>query len=166
MKTRSALPRALAAPLLTLALAAGAAPVYLIDATTDGLAPDAGLSNVGFSLTYEDFNFDALFSLNELLAFTGVFDAGGNYFDALLGTPTATGISGTGAGWLFGDSNGVLANYSTAAGAFTPFTTGPLAGSVPEPGALALCLVGFAALGVTQRFGRRFGRQAPLRLGA
>ena len=154
MKIRSALPRALAAPLLTLALAAGAAPVYLVDATTNGVAPDAGLSNVGFSLTYEDFNFDTLFSLNELLAFTGVFDAGGNYFDALLGTPTLAGITGTGASWLFGDSNGLLANYSAAASAFTPFTTGPLAGSVPEPGALALCFLGFAAFGVTRRFGR------------
>ena len=154
MKLRTALPRALAAPLLTLALAAGAAPVYLIDATTNGLAPDASLGNVGFSLTYEDFNFDALFALNELLAFTGVFNASGMYFDQLLGTPTAPGITGTGADWLFGDSNGLLTNFSAAAGAFTPFVTGPLAGSVPEPGALALCLVGFAALRVTRRFAK------------
>ena len=155
MKIRTALPRALAAPLLTLALAVSAAPVYLIDATTDGLAPDASLSNVGFSLTYEDFNFDALFSLNELLVFTGVFDSTSQHFDQLLGTPTATGITGTGAGWLFGDSNDPLANFSAAAGAFTPFTTGPLAGSVPEPGALVLTLAAFAALGVTRRFGRK-----------
>lgn len=155
MKIRTALPRALAAPLLTLALAVSAAPVYLIDATTDGLAPDASLSNVGFSLTYEDFNFDALFSLNELLAFTGVFDSTSQHFDQLLGTPTATGITGTGAGWLFGDGIGQLADFSAAAGAFTPFTTGPLAGSVPEPGALVLTLAAFAALGVTRRFGRK-----------
>ena len=155
MKIRTALPRALAAPLLTLALAVSAAPVYLIDATTDGLAPDASLSNVGFSLTYEDFNFDALFSLIELLAFTGVVDSTSQYFDQLLGTPNATGITGTGAGWLFGDSSGRLANFSAAAGAFTPFTTGPLAGSVPEPGALVLTLAAFAALGVTRRFGRK-----------
>ena len=155
MKIRTALPRALVAPLLTLALAVGAAPVYLIDATTDGLAPDASLSNVGFSLTYEDVNLDALFSLDELLAFTGVFDSTSQYFNQLLGTPTAAGITGTGAGWLFGDSNGLLANFSAAAGAFTPFITGPLAGSVPEPGALVLTLAAFAALGVTRRFGRK-----------
>ena len=155
MNLRTALPRALAAPLLTLALAAGAAPVYLIDATIDGQAPDAGLSNVGFSLTYEDFNFDSLFSLNELLAFLGVSDASNNYFDQLLGTPTAPGVTGTGAAWVFGDSNGVLANYSAAASAFTPFTTGPLAGSVPEPGVLALCLMGLAALGLTRPATRR-----------
>ena len=154
MKLRTALPRALAAPLLTLALAAGAAPVYLIDATTDGLAPDARLSNVGFSLTYEDFNFDMLFSLNELLAFTGVYNANNQYFDQLLGTPTVAGISGTGNSWLFGDSTGALTNYSATAGTFTPFTTGPLAGSVPEPGALALTLAAFAALGVTRRLAR------------
>ena len=151
MKLRTALPHALAAPLLTLALAAGAAPVYLIDATTDGLPPDPSFSNVGFSLTYEDFNQNMLFSLNELLAFTGVSDASGNYFDVLLGTPTVAGVTGNGAGWVFGDSTGVLANFSAAAGAFTPFTTGPLAGSVPEPGALALCLAGLAALGATRR---------------
>ena len=154
MKLRTALPRALAAPLLTLALAAGAAPVYLIDATTDGLAPDASLSNVGFSLTYEDFNFDMLFSLNELLAFTGVYDASKQYFDQLLGTPTVSGISGTGSSWLFGDSTGALTNYSAPASTFTPFTTGAVAGSVPEPGALALTLAAFAALGVTRRLAR------------
>lgn len=155
MTLRTALPRALAAPLLTLALAAGAAPVFLIDATTDGQAPDPSLSNVGFSLTYEDFNFDSKFSLDELLAFTGVQDAGGNYFDSLLGLPTFADITGNGAGWRFGDSNGVLPDYNAAAGAFTPFTSGPLAGSVPEPGVLALCLMGLAAVGLTRPARRR-----------
>ena len=140
---------------MTLALAVGAAPVYLIDATTDGIAPDASLSNVGFSLTHEDFNFDTLFSLNELIAFTGVFDSTKQYFDPLLGTPTALGVTGTGAGWLFGDRNGLLANFSTPAGAFTPFSTELLAGSVPEPGALVLALAAFAALGVTRRSSRK-----------
>lgn len=155
IKLRTALPRALAAPLLALTLAAGAAPVYLIDATTDGLAPDAGLSNVGFSLTYEDFNFDAKFSLNELLAFTGVLDGSGNYFDSLLGLPTFADINGNGADWRFGDSNAVLPDYVAAAGAFSPFTSGPLAGSVPEPGVLALSLMGLAALGLTRQARRR-----------
>ena len=154
MNLRTALPRALAAPLLTLALAVGAAPVYLIDATTDGQPPDASLSNVGFSLTYEDFNFDALFSLTELLTFIPVTDPGGNLFDQLLGTPTVPGITGTGPSWVFGDSNGVLPSYIAAASFFTPFTTGPLAGSVPEPGVLALSLMGLAALGLTRAGGR------------
>jgi len=145
------LPRALAAGLLGLALAASAAPVRLIDATTDGLPPEPSFANVGFSLTYEDRDGDASFSLAELLAFTGVFDGGGQYFDQLLGVPTAPGITGNGAGWRFGDSNAALADYSTAAGAFTPFTTGPLAGTVPEPGSLALGLAALAALGWTQR---------------
>ena len=154
MNLRTALPRALAAPLLTLALAVGAAPVYLIDATTNGQPPDASLSNVGFSLTYEDFNFDALFSLTELLTFIPVTDAFGNLFNQLVGTPTAPGILGTGADWVFRDSNGVLPDYSAAARVYTPFTTGPLAGSVPEPGVLALCLMGLAALGMTRAGGR------------
>lgn len=158
MKLRTALPRALAAPLLTLALAAGAAPVYLIDATLDGQPPDASLGNVGFSLTYEDFNFDSLFSLNELLVFLGIDDAANKHFDQLLGTPTAPGITGTGMNWVFGDSNGLLPNYSAAASVFTPFTTGPLAGSVPEPGVLGLCLMGLAALGLTRRAARQAAR--------
>ena len=150
--TSLVLPRVLAAAALALALSAQAAPVYLIDATTDGLAPDPSLTNVAFSLTYEDFNFDMLFSLNELLAFTGVFDAGGNYFDTLLGLPTVAGISGNGVNFRFGDSTGKLAEFSTAASTFKPFTTGPLGGSVvPEPGTLALVLASFAGLLLTRR---------------
>ena len=155
MNLRTALPRALAVPLLTLALAAGAAPVYLIDATTDGQAPDPSLTNVAFSLSYEDFNFDALFSLNELLAFIPVTDPSGNVFNQLLGTPTVPGIiMGTGSNWVFGDSTGALPDYIAAARVYTPFVTGPLAGSVPEPGVLALSLMGLAALGITRAGGR------------
>ena len=150
---RTLLPRALAAPLLSLALGASAAPVYLIDATTDGLAPDPSFVNVGFSLTYEDFNYDMLFSLDELLAFTGVFDGGGNYFDTLIGVPTLPGTSGNGAVWSFHDSNGALADFSAAAGAYTPFTTGALPGSVPEPASWALA--GLALLGAAAARRRR-----------
>ena len=150
--TSNAMPRVLAASALALALAAQAAPVYLIDATTDGLPPDPAFTNVAFSLTYEDFNFDMLFSLNELLAFTGVFDAGKNYFDTLLGVPTVAGISGNGVNFRFRDSTGVLADFSTVATTFTPFTTGPLGDSVvPEPSTLALCLASFAAFWLTRR---------------
>ena len=153
---RTSLPRALAAAsLLTLALAAHAAPVFLIDATTDGQAPDPSLSNVGFSLTYEDFNLDSKFSLDELLAFLGVYDSNGNHFDSLLGLPTFADINGNGTDWRFGDSSGLLPDYVAVAGAFTPFTSGPLAGSVPEPGALALCLAGLAAVGLTRPVARR-----------
>lgn len=147
-----AMTRVMAASALTLAISVQAAPVYLIDATTNGLAPDAAFTNVAFSLTYEDFNFDRLFSLNELLAFTGVFDPMGNYFDTLLGIPTIPGISGNGNNFRFGDSMGLLPNFSTAASTFTAFTTGLDGNSVvPEPGILALCVTGLAALGLTRR---------------
>ncbi len=147
----TSLPRVVAVTALALAFSAQAAPVYLIDATTDGLALDPAFVNVAFSLTYEDFNLDLLFSFDELLAFTGVFDAGGNYFDTLLGVPDAPGMTGTGSNYRFGDSTGLRAEFSTAATTFTPFTTGPLPGSaVAEPGALALCLAAFAALRLTR----------------
>ena len=67
-----------------------------------------------------------------MLAFTGVFGAGGNYFDSLPGVPSVPGISGNGADWRFGDSKGLLQNFVATAASFTPFTSGPVDGSVPD----------------------------------
>lgn len=134
---------ALAAALGGAAMQAQAAPIYLIDTTTDGAPLDPGFANYGFSLTYEDSNFDRLFSINELLAFTGVFDASSQYFDTLLGVPNAAGISGNAGDWVFGDSSGQLATYTAAAGSFTPFTTL----LVPEPGSVGLVMAGLGLLG-------------------
>ena len=141
-----------AAAALGLATApAQAAPIYLIDATTNGAPPDPGLSNVAFSLTYEDSNLDMLFSLTELLAFTGVYDSLGQYYDSLLGLPTVSGTLGNSTGWMFGDSGGMLANYSASAASFTPFTTALQPNAVPEPAGLALLLAGLAALRLPRR---------------
>ena len=130
---------------LGMATSTQAAPIYLIDATTDGLAPDASFSNVAFSLTYEDVNLDQLFSLDELLAFTGVYDTNGNYFDQLTGIPTLTGVTGNGTTWDFNFSGSPPGTYSAPAGSFTPFTS--VAGDViPEPGTIAL--VTLALLGL------------------
>jgi len=151
--TLTFLSRAATGALLSLALAGSvaAAPVLLIDATTDGLAPAADFSNVAFSLTFEDSNLDALFSLDELLAFTGVFDSGGQFYDTLLGVPTVPGITGNNAGWLFGDGNGQLADLSTAAATYTAFSSAAVDASVPEPASWALVLAALTGLAGLRR---------------
>ena len=151
-RVRATLAVLTAAMALGLATApAQAAPIYLIDATTNGAPPDPGLSNVAFSLTYEDSNLDMLFSLSELLAFTGVYDSLGQYYDSLLGLPTVSGTLGNSIDWLFGDSGGMLSNYSASAASFTPFTTALQPGAVPEPAGLALLLAGLTALRLSRR---------------
>ena len=130
---------------------AQAAPFYLIDATTNRAPPDPGLSNVAFSLTYEDSNLDMLFSINELLAFTGVYDSVGQYYDSLLGLPTVSGTLGNSTDWLFGDSGGMLTDYRASAASFTLFTTSQPTGAVPEPAGLALLLAGLTALRLSRR---------------
>lgn len=148
--SRSSAFRAVAAGLLlaTAVAAVQAAPVYLIDATIDGNAPDPGFANVGFSLTYEDADGNQKFSLGELLAFTGVSN-GSDYFDQLLGLPSLAGLDATGTDWVFGNASG--ATWTADADMFTPYTSGPLPGSVPEPGSFALGATCLAALGLTRR---------------
>ena len=128
------------------AVAVSAAPIYLIDATTDMLPPDPGFANVAFSLTYEDFNFNQLFSLDELLAFTGYTDGMGNFFSMLLSVPTAPGITGSGPEWQFGDGQNTI---SFAANTFTPFTQG--AGVLPVPASGLLVGLGLTALAAVSR---------------
>lgn len=156
MKRPTAL-RAVAAGLIAaFAMAvAHAAPIYLVDATTDGQPPDAGLTNVGFSLQYEDLDGNHLFSLSELLSFLPVFD-GTNYFEELIGLPDLPGLVGTGGNeWVFRDSfpdmfgGTTVADWHTPAAMFTPFTSDPF--GAPEPGSLALGLTCLAALGMARR---------------
>ncbi len=128
------------------AAAVSAAPIYLIDATTDMLPPDPGFANVAFSLTYEDANFNQLFSLDELLAFTGYIDSMGKHYSMLLSVPTAPGITGNGADWQFGDGQTTL---SFAADAFTPFTQ--TAGALPTPASVLLVGLGLAGLATVPR---------------
>lgn len=126
-----------------------AAPVYQIDATTDGQPVDIGqFSNLGFTLSYEDSDGNHRFSLSELLAFTPVFD-GTNFFEQLVGLPDLPGLVGTGGNeWVFRDVDG-MPDWRAPAAMFTPYTSDPFA--VPEPGSLALGLTCLAALGLTRR---------------
>ena len=145
---------ALAVAGLALAGAATAAPIYLVDATTDQMPPDASLGNDAFFLTYEDLNGDMRFGLDELLAFTGYND-GPNVLDQLLAVPVTAGAAGSGTQWLFGSSSDPTLTASVDASAFTLFTTALSGNDVPEPSALALACLALAGLGLSQRQRRR-----------
>lgn len=134
---------------LAFAASAQAGPFVLIDATTDGLPPDPGFANVAFSLTYEDVDLDGLFSLGELLAFTGFTDAMGSFFGLLEAVPSVPGIiTGSGAGdvWTFGDG---VASVSFGAARFTPFVQS--AGVIAAPGSAALLAAALLALTTLRR---------------
>ena len=144
MKTRNSAHLLTALGLATLAAISGlpttaaAAPIYLVDATIDGLPPDPSLSNDAFFFTYEDLNYDMKASISEVLAFTGVTSPIGSFFDVFVELPLLPGLDGTGPNWVFGDSTGMNPNYVASAATYTPFAT-LLA---PEPGGLALAAVG------------------------
>ena len=144
MKTRNSAHLLTALGLATLAAISGlpttaaAAPIYLVDATIDGLPPDPSLSNDAFFFTYEDLNYDMKASIAEVLTFTGVTSPIGSFFDVFVELPVLPGLDGTGPNWVFGDSTGMSPNYVASAATYTPFATL----LVPEPGGLALAAVG------------------------
>ena len=144
MKTRNSAHLLTALGLATLAAISGlpttaaAAPIYLVDATIDGMPPDPSLSNDAFFFTYEDLNSDMKASIGEVLAFTGVTSPIGSFFDFFVELPLLPGLDGTGLNWVFGDSTGMNPNYVASAATYTPFTTL----LVPEPGGLALAAAG------------------------
>ena len=145
----SALGLATLAALSSLPMAAVAAPIYLVDATIDGMPPNPSLSNDAFFFTYEDLNYNMKASLGEVLAFTGVTSPIGSFFDVFVELPVLPGLDGTGPNWVFGDSTGANPNYVASAATYTPFATL----LVPEPGGLALAAV--AALGALTSRRRR-----------
>ncbi len=158
MNTRNPAPAAArllsALGLATLALigslpsTAAAAPIYLVDATTDGMPPDPGLGNEAFAFTFEDLNYDLKASSSEVLAFSGVTSPIGSFFDIFVELPLLPGLDGSGPDWVFGDSTGALPNYRAAAATYTPFATL----LVPEPTSLALALAaGLGALTCRRR---------------
>ncbi len=133
--------------LCTLALLAAsatqAAPVYVINATTDALPPTSDFSNLGFALIYEDLDLDMRFDLGELLVFGGYNDPVAGFYDQLLAIPDLPSVEGSGNGlsWRFGNGFGEL-EFSAAT--FTPFTEA--VGVIPAPGAAALALLGLALM--------------------
>ena len=153
MTIRSLSPALAALSLAVVALASGlptaaaAAPIYLVDATIDGMPPDPSLSNDAFFFTYEDLNYDTKASISEVLAFTGVTSPIGNFFDVFVELPALPGLDGTGPNWVFGDSTGANPNYSAPAGTYTPFATL----LVPEPGGLGLASIGVLGALISRR---------------
>ena len=153
MKTRnaahllSALGLATLAAISSLPTTAAAAPIYLVDATIDGMPPDPSLSNDAFFFTYEDLNYDTKASISEVLAFTGVTSPLGSFFDVFVELPALPGLDGTGPNWVFGDSTRMSPNYVASAATYTPFATL----LVPEPGGLALAAVGVLGALISRR---------------
>ncbi len=123
------------------AIPASAASLYNLEAT-----PLAGSS--GFSLVFEDLDGDMLFSLDELLSFSGITDNFGDTFTILASVPTVVGFTDGGilpsptppfctGFWCFEESRGN--------GTSTPATSFSLDISVvPLPAGLPLLLTGLA----------------------
>lgn len=122
---------------------ASAATVYEFEATSISPKVDS------FSVTYEDLDGDMLFSIDELLSFSGVqFNVHSNsYFDTLTGVRTVAGYTDGGdASWNFGQTTGTRAGR-----AFDLFSYSVTPSVVPLPAAGFMLLAGLGGIAALRR---------------
>ncbi len=142
------------------ALSATAA-TYEVEATSLGRIFNGGTNFTtftDFTFTYEDFDEDELFSIDELLTFSGVSvvtEARGTVFapqayDTLRSAPSLANVADGSFGdrWSFGRSNGT---FNQDADRWTYEVTQLTAATVPLPAGLPLLVGGLAVFGLVAR---------------
>ncbi len=138
------------------ATSVSAATVYEINAT-------AAVGSVSdFDLTYEDVDGDMLFSLDELISFSGVtFNSGSFFIDTLTGVPSIADVADGGeSGWSFSSSGGgsgsaTVNNWTYGTNVFDDNGGGGGEGPVPAVPLPASGLLLFGALFALRRFAGR-----------
>lgn len=137
---------------LSINLSAANAAIYRLDAARTS---DAIGQGDFFYIEYEDVDSDQLFSLDEMLNFSGYYAFG--MFHEFFAIPEIEGFTdGGGEVWTFQRGEGGIAKYSINHREFTYQVNEIGAPEVPVPAALPLFLSGMLGFGFLSRRKKRF----------